>query len=323
MIEERLRKCGLEPRPGVPAAPLPPTVVGLAVSCGQHDDEHRVDSPKVPDEAPDRVTRLNRDWYELASAHGLFDADREFLVYDRDGTPTRVRLLDDWDVMGEAGVGLFTYAPGHPELHMASLDGRVALVATTWGDGTASSLVLIDPAEAPTIRQHMSWIAENASASKSQRAGLHAWRAYLQAQGLPVPATLTPLSETELDEQRRAAMAPFGRVTTTAPLTDLPDRFRDDEQRTNVKWIVHSLLADDNHQEECRYLMRFWWQLTMTYQEVTVCQLREHVGETKLLAAEGLINALRASPDQVDAWAAAARKVFPFAESRDPSPESE
>ncbi|GAA3955451.1 hypothetical protein GCM10023085_42580 [Actinomadura viridis] len=321
MIEERLRRCGLAPRPGPPAAPLPSIVVGLAASCGRHEGDHRVDSAQVPGEAPDRVTRLNRDWYDLASAHGLFDADREFLVYDRDGAPSRVRLLDDWDVMGEGGVGLFTYAPGHPELGMASLDGRVALVATTWGDGTASSLVLIDPAKAPTVQRYMSRIAANVAASESQRAGLRAWHAYLQAQGLPVPASMTPLSDAELDERRRAAMAPFGRVTTGAPLTDLRNGFRDEEQRANVKWLVHSLLADDHNQEECRYLMRFWWQLTMTYQEVTVHQLREHVGETKLLAAEGLINALRSSPEQVDAWTAAVREVFPFAESRKSSPE--
>ncbi|MFF5259824.1 hypothetical protein ACFY4C_12825 [Actinomadura viridis] len=321
MIEERLRRCGLAPRPGAPSAPLPSMVVGLAVSCGRHEDDHRVDSAQVPGDAPDRVARLNRDWYDLASAHGLFDADREFLVYDRDGTPSRVRLLDDWDVMGEAGVGLFTYAPGHPELGMASLDGRVALVATTWGDATASSLVLIDPAEAPTVQRHMSWIAASVAATESQRAGLRAWRAHLQARGLPVPASLTPPSDAELDERRRAAMAPFGRVTTAAPLTDLPGRFRDEEQRTKVKRIVHDLLADDRHQEECRYLMRFWWQLTMTYQQVTVRRLREHVGETKLLAAEGLINALRSSPEQVDAWAAAAREVFPLAEGRASAPE--
>ncbi|MEV5569790.1 hypothetical protein AB0L06_07065 [Spirillospora sp. NPDC052269] len=198
MIEEQLRRCGFAPRPDPPAAPLPLLVMGMAASCARDKGDHRVDSATVPLDAPDRVTRLNRSWYDLASTHGLFNADREFLVYGRGGhndKPSRVRLLDDWDVMGERGVGLFTYAPGHPALAMASLDGRVALTATTWGDSTASSLVLIDPAQAPTIQQCMSKIAAEPSANEYRRAGLRAWRAHLQARGLPVPASLTPLSD--------------------------------------------------------------------------------------------------------------------------------
>ncbi|MFF9119375.1 hypothetical protein ACF09Y_28045 [Streptomyces massasporeus] len=38
--------------------------------------------------------------------------------------------------------------------------------------------------------------------------------------------------------------------------------------------VIHDRLADDRDQQECRYLMRLWWQLGMYYREVTLDQLR-------------------------------------------------
>jgi len=58
--------------------------------------------------------------------------------------------------------------------------------------------------------------------------------------------------------------------------------------------------------------MRFWWQLSMSYTEVTVEQLVECVNEPKLTAIEELIDAIRTSAEAVDAWIAAAEAAFPI-----------
>jgi hypothetical protein len=94
-------------------------------------------------------------------------------------------------------------------------------------------------------------------------------------------------------------------------LTDLQDGFRDDEQRQYVQAMIASRLADDRNPQECRYLMRFWWQLNMPYQEVSVAELRLNVGRRKLDVVMELISAIRSSPEEIDAWLAGAVQTFP------------
>lgn len=76
-------------------------------------------------------------------------------------------------------------------------------------------------------------------------------------------------------------------------LTDLSGKLVDGTQRRRVQQAVHDRLADDQDQDSCRYIMRFWWQLSMSYTEVTLEQLREYVHEPKLTAIERLIDAIR------------------------------
>ncbi|MEW2462487.1 hypothetical protein AB0872_17505 [Microbacterium sp. NPDC047426] len=85
-------------------------------------------------------------------------------------------------------------------------------------------------------------------------------------------------------------------------LTDLPAGFRDEEQLGYVRRVTHDRLADDRDQRECRYLMRFWWQLGMPYREVTLDQLRANLGEGTLRLVEELIDAVRTSPEAIDDW---------------------
>ncbi|MGW0567530.1 hypothetical protein [Streptomyces tauricus] len=99
-------------------------------------------------------------------------------------------------------------------------------------------------------------------------------------------------------------------------LTDLSNGFRDDEQRRRVQAVIHDRPADDRDQQECRFLMRFWWQLSMSYREVSMRDLRLNVGQEKLEALEALINAIRSSHARIDAWAAGAELVFPIVEDR-------
>ncbi|MER5768125.1 hypothetical protein [Streptomyces sp. NPDC001985] len=99
-------------------------------------------------------------------------------------------------------------------------------------------------------------------------------------------------------------------------LTDLSNGFRDDEQRRRVRAVIHDRLADDRAPQECRYLMRFWWQLSMPYRELSMQDLRLNVHQPKLDVVEELINAIRSSHAQIDAWAADAEHAFPVVEDR-------
>ncbi|MDN3272446.1 hypothetical protein [Streptomyces sp. MA15] len=99
-------------------------------------------------------------------------------------------------------------------------------------------------------------------------------------------------------------------------LTDLSNSFRDDEQRRRVQAVIHDRLADDRDPQECRYLMQFWWQLSMSYQEVSMKELSLNVGKPKLDVIEELISAIRSSHAEIDAWVATAQQAFPVIQDR-------
>jgi hypothetical protein len=99
-------------------------------------------------------------------------------------------------------------------------------------------------------------------------------------------------------------------------LVDLRHGFRDEYQLQSARAIVMQRLADDREQEECRVLMKFWWQLSMTYQEVTEADLDRHVNPAKREAVQGLIDAIRYSPDAIDKWIADVSQRFPCIRDR-------
>lgn len=80
--------------------------------------------------------------------------------------------------------------------------------------------------------------------------------------------------------------------------------------------LVTDCLADDREQEECRVLMKFRWQLSMTYQEVTEAELDRHVRPVKREAVQKLIDAIRSSPDAIDAWITATGRQFSLVHDR-------
>ncbi len=92
--------------------------------------------------------------------------------------------------------------------------------------------------------------------------------------------------------------------------------FRDDSQRRRAGWFVHQRLADDRKQQECRYLMRFCWQLLTPGHNVTEQELAEHVDPVKLAAVHGLVTAIMTSPDEVDEWLAVADIEYPVIQDR-------
>ncbi|MFO0748458.1 MAG: hypothetical protein U1F43_22750 [Myxococcota bacterium] len=93
-------------------------------------------------------------------------------------------------------------------------------------------------------------------------------------------------------------------------MTDFDERlgpkarwFRDEAQRDRVRSIVRERVADDRRQDECRYLMRFWWHLIMPYREVSYDELREHLEPPALALIDALLAAIEAGHAAIDGWA--------------------
>lgn len=115
----------------------------------------------------------------------------------------------------------------------------------------------------------------------------------------------TTMSPAEMkDEARAAAVALRDRVGTDryTSMTHLRALFASDDQRKAVQHAICDHLADDREENECRYLLRFVWQLAMTYREVTPYELKLHVGLEKVNVVASLLDALADSPDAVGHW---------------------
>ncbi|MFF9359771.1 hypothetical protein [Streptomyces griseoluteus] len=82
----------------------------------------------VPDDRPDLVAELNRQWHRLAVEHGVIDGDGEFLInVGGQGCTcwTGVRLGEQWDLAGLLGP-----RAGQPEFVTMSPDGESVLGVT-------------------------------------------------------------------------------------------------------------------------------------------------------------------------------------------------
>ena len=145
----------MERNPGEVRLPLKP---GKS-ACSSLPEDGRFDAR--PDEVvdiddPDFVTKVNAGWLRLATGSGLLNDLREFLVnvdYCEDADETerawvRVRLLGDWDIAGSGVEKLGShltfgrttrYVPQFPAL---SLDQRVLVATTIWGNGTVSTIAI-------------------------------------------------------------------------------------------------------------------------------------------------------------------------------------
>jgi hypothetical protein len=117
----------------------------------------RFDSAPVAVDDPDLSVKVNADWWRMASEYGLLNDQREFLLgvyYEipEHANPeyvwVRVRLAAEWDLVDSrvpalrsGFAGLFTER-FVSEFTMLSVDGRVPLNTTVWGDGTISTIVI-------------------------------------------------------------------------------------------------------------------------------------------------------------------------------------
>src|SRR5262245_7006961 len=80
--------------------------------------------------------------------------------------------------------------------------------------------------------------------------------------------------------------------------------FRDEAQRRRTQEVLRERIADDREQEECRYLMRFAWQLSMSYREVSYEELAAHVRPEKLARVDALLAAAQQGYEAIDEWLA-------------------
>ncbi|MFK4108416.1 PE-PGRS family protein [Streptomyces sp. NPDC002176] len=123
-LHELLHRAGLEVvEPGPVSDARPPTAAWRPVIAASTEP-----TLAVPDDRPDLVAELNRQWHRLAVEHGVFDAGGEFLitVADQGRTGwTRVRLGEQWDLAGHLGP-----KAGQPEFVTMSPDGESVLGVT-------------------------------------------------------------------------------------------------------------------------------------------------------------------------------------------------
>jgi hypothetical protein len=102
-------------------------------------------------------TKVNAGWWRMAQAFGLFDEKREFLLtVDYSGPASveseycwvRARLAYEWDLAGSGSRTLRSHFAGVmterfvPEFTMLSLDQKMMLNTTVWGDATVSTIVI-------------------------------------------------------------------------------------------------------------------------------------------------------------------------------------
>ncbi len=111
-------------------------------------------------DASDFADKVNAGWHRMATEYGLLDHKGEFLLAvgrarlgeDPDDEPYevwfRVQLLHGWDLVGSevdllrSGFATLFTQRFVPEFTMASLDSRMMLQTTVWGDGTLSTIVI-------------------------------------------------------------------------------------------------------------------------------------------------------------------------------------
>ncbi|MET9108464.1 hypothetical protein [Streptomyces zhihengii] len=116
---------------------------------------------------PGMANKVNTSWYRMAVDYGLFSRDGEFFLAvdsapgdeDVDGGHrgwVRVRLLDEWDLVRSEVEQLRSPMGGLlserfvPEFTVVSLDGRVLMNTTVWGNGTVSTIA-IRPGQATAV----------------------------------------------------------------------------------------------------------------------------------------------------------------------------
>ncbi|GLL07534.1 hypothetical protein GCM10017581_092880 [Dactylosporangium matsuzakiense] len=142
------------------AVRLPPQAANLAASCRYEDG--RIDAPPhevVNLDDPNMTHKINAGWSRLAAESGLWNEGREFLLevdysdtsHEPDLAWVCVQLLHEWDVAGSGAAALATHVP---EFTALSIDERVLMRTTLWGNGTVSSLVIPSPATVSIIRNY-------------------------------------------------------------------------------------------------------------------------------------------------------------------------
>jgi hypothetical protein len=135
--------------------PLKPNLT--AASSRPKDGRFDGNTDEIVDvEDPDFAHKVNSAWMRMAADYGLFNANGEFLIkldYSEHSPEAiyswvRVRLRNDWDIAG-SGVQLLRSSFASclteryvPEFSALSVDHRVLVETTVWGNGTVSTIAI-------------------------------------------------------------------------------------------------------------------------------------------------------------------------------------
>jgi hypothetical protein len=187
-LSERLRRlssAGIEAieiwRSGeFPVTPI--ELVWAATGCGP--DSGRVDRA-FDDADPDRISKGNAAWLEMAGQYSLFDSEGSFLLAtDTAGEPgrydewLRVRLTSPWDLMGRgAEARVLGGGWGVPEFWMHSIDGEV-LLGASWFETCFSVIAIPRPYSAGVLRGQAELFLTEPEHSDRTRATLRRWLAH-------------------------------------------------------------------------------------------------------------------------------------------------
>ncbi|MEV0133038.1 hypothetical protein AB0H83_31815 [Dactylosporangium sp. NPDC050688] len=136
--------------------PLPPN--RSPATCQAEHGRFDSDPDEFVDvDAPDMPAKVNAGWWRMANEFELFDEQREFLLgvdyrdpdaIDPEYAWVRVRLAETWDLAASGSTALRSFLGSHftrrfvPEFTMLSLDQRMILNTTVWGDATVSTIVI-------------------------------------------------------------------------------------------------------------------------------------------------------------------------------------
>lgn len=173
-----------------------PTRIARVTTCAGPEDGRRdriVDLNDV-----DLIARFNAEWCALATEHGLFSAERQFLValtpaidpafaQEREETDDwedpawweyvwgLVELQEDWDIAGAgAESGVLGSAYGQPAFVMSAIDGSVFVVGTRWEDGIGV-VALPQPYRSSTLRELARRNLEAGGRTEEEEQDMQAW----------------------------------------------------------------------------------------------------------------------------------------------------
>ena len=159
----------IEREPGKVRPPLQPgkTPASSRAADGRFD---AAPGEVVDIDDPDFVAKLNGGWLRMATEFGLLSDRCEFLVNvdysesvdtgDPERAWVRVQLTGEWDIAGSGverlggHVVLGSTVRYVPAFWALSLDQRVLLETTLWGNGTVSTIA-IRPSDPPSRHQEM------------------------------------------------------------------------------------------------------------------------------------------------------------------------
>ncbi|HEX6686814.1 MAG TPA: hypothetical protein VF062_28875 [Candidatus Limnocylindrales bacterium] len=164
-----------------PDAPLIPPLLATFANATPPCEVRQVAMLSM--DLPDLPARANEAWMRLSREGKLFaEDDRQFHVGLDTGEVAdaqtwrwvRVKLMDEWDIMGAGAAGPLGNGSCRPGFVMLSLDGKVIVRGDTW-EGQIGCVLVTDPCRAEPFRQHGARTAEWRTTPPWEKAAIRRW----------------------------------------------------------------------------------------------------------------------------------------------------